>query len=98
MQQLFLKSRVALVVIAAIGLAPSALAQPTMVMGTGNPDVDIPAVQTAVNLGGDVVLSGHFSFDKPPTVTTGLQAIGIPASYNPDFESGRGLRRGRRGH
>ena len=27
---------------------------------------------------GEVVLSGHFSFDKPPTVTTGLQAIGIP--------------------
>jgi hypothetical protein len=40
--------------------------------------VDIPAVQAAVNLGGEVVLMGHFSFDKPPTVPTPLQAVGIP--------------------
>jgi hypothetical protein len=40
--------------------------------------VDIPAVQAAVNLGGEVVLSGHFSFDKPPTIPTGLAAVGIP--------------------
>ena len=63
MQQLLLKSRVALVVSAAIALAASALAQATVVIGTGNPDVDVPAVQAAVNLGGEVVLSGHFSFD-----------------------------------
>src|SRR5690242_19178910 len=73
MQQLLLRLRLFLV-----GLAASTLAQATQVTGTGNPDVDIPAVQAAVNLGGDVVLSGHFSFDKPPTVPTGLQAIGIP--------------------
>ena len=78
MQQLFLKSRVALVVMAAITLAASALAQPTMVMGTGNPDVDVPAVQAAVNLGGEVVLMGHFSFDTPPTIPTPLQAVGFP--------------------
>ena len=77
MQQLFFKSRVALVVMAAIALAASALAQSTLVMGTGKPDADIPAVQAAVNVGGEVILNGHFSFDKPPTVTTGLQAIGI---------------------
>jgi len=38
-----------------IALATSALAQSTLVTGTGNPDVDIPAVQAAVNLGGEVV-------------------------------------------
>ena len=63
MQQLLLKSRVALVVSAAIALAASALAQATVFIGAGNPDVDVPAVQAAVNLGGEVVLSGHFSFD-----------------------------------
>ena len=78
MQHLLPKFRLALVITSTIALAASALGQATMVMGTGNPDVDIPAVQAAVNLGGNVVLSGHFSFDKPPTVTTGLQAIGIP--------------------
>ena len=35
-----------------IALAASALAQTTVVTGTGNPDVDVPAVQAAVNLGG----------------------------------------------
>ena len=73
MQQLLLRFCAGLV-----ALAASALAQATVVVGTGNPDVDIPAVQAAVNLGGNVVLMGHFSFDKPPTVPTGLQAIGIP--------------------
>ena len=76
--QLSLKSRMALVVIAAIALAMSALAQPTMVIGTGNPGVDIPAVQAAVNAGGEVVLMGHFSFDTPPTVSNPLQAVGFP--------------------
>ena len=77
-QQLILKFRAAPVITAAIALAASALAQPTVVNGTGNPDVDIPAVQAAVNLGGEVVLSGHFSFDKPPTIPSPLQAVGFP--------------------
>jgi hypothetical protein len=47
----------------------SAAAQ-TVVVGTGNPDVDVPAVQAAVDQGGDVVLRGHFSFNRPPTVPT----------------------------
>ena len=59
-QQLILKFRTAPVITVAIALAASALAQPTVVNGTDNPDVDIPAVQAAVNLGGEVVLSGHF--------------------------------------
>jgi hypothetical protein len=60
MVQLILKFRVAPVMTAAVALATSALAQAIAVTGTGNPNVDVPAVQVAVNLGGDVVLSGHF--------------------------------------
>jgi hypothetical protein len=47
--------------------AASAAAQ-TVVVGTGNPNIDVPAVQAAVNQGGEVVLRGHFSFDRPPTI------------------------------
>ena len=39
----------------------------TVVVGTGDPDIDIAAVQTAVDLGGAVTLRGRFSFDNPPT-------------------------------
>jgi hypothetical protein len=49
--------------------AASAAAQ-TVVVGTGNPDTDIPAVQAAVDQGGEVILKGHFSFERPPTVPT----------------------------
>src|SRR5262249_26997656 len=41
---------------------------PTVVVGTGDPDIDVPAVQAAVDQGGDVILQGHFSFDRPPTI------------------------------
>src|SRR5258708_40288250 len=77
-QQLLLKFRVVLVMKVTIALATSALAQATIVIGTGNPAVDVPAVQAAVNFGGQVVLSGHFSFDTPPTIPTGLQAVRFP--------------------
>jgi hypothetical protein len=50
---------------AAVFFAASAVAQ-TVVVGTGDPDIDIAAVQTAVDRGGSVVLRGHFSFDNPP--------------------------------
>jgi hypothetical protein len=43
-------------------------AQAVTVVGTGDPEVDIPAVQAAVDQGGRVVLMGHFSFDAAPTV------------------------------
>jgi hypothetical protein len=49
-----------------------------VVTGTGNPDVDVPAVQAAVNLGGKVVLSGHFSFETAPWIPTPLRAVGFP--------------------
>ena len=39
----------------------------TEVVGTGNSSIDIPAVQTAVDQGGEVRLKGAFSFDAPPT-------------------------------
>jgi hypothetical protein len=55
--------------IATIAVAAAAGAQ-TVVVGTGNPDIDVPAVQAAVDQGGDVILNGHFSFDRPPTVPT----------------------------
>jgi len=58
--------------IATIALAASAAAQ-TVVVGTGDPDIDVPAVQAAVDQGRDVVLKGHFSFDRPPTVPTALE-------------------------
>jgi hypothetical protein len=55
--------------------AASAAAQ-TVVVGTGNPDVDVPAVQAAVDQGGEVILRGHFSFDRPPTVPTATAFVG----------------------
>jgi hypothetical protein len=58
-----LVSRILIAGIAA--LAGTAGAQ-TVVTGTGKPDIDIPAVQAAVDGGGSVELRGHFSFDNPP--------------------------------
>ena len=55
---------------AAIALATGAAAQETVVIGTGNPDVDVPAVQAAVDQGGEIILKGHFSFNTAPTVPT----------------------------
>ena len=43
-------------------------AQAITLVGTGDPKVDVPAVQAAVDQGGRVILKGHFSFDAPPTV------------------------------
>jgi hypothetical protein len=39
----------------------------TVVVGTGVPSIDVPAVQAAVDQGGTVLLQGHFSFDEAPT-------------------------------
>jgi hypothetical protein len=52
--------------IATMALAASVAAQ-TVVVGTGDPNIDVPAVQYAVDQGGEVILKGHFSFDRPPT-------------------------------
>ena len=37
------------------------------VVGVGDPAIDVPAVQAAVDRGGAIVLRGHFSFEAPPT-------------------------------
>src|SRR5215813_797615 len=62
--------------IATLAMAGSAAAQ-TLVVGTGDPEVDVPAVQAAVDQGGEVILKGHFSFDRPPTVPTALGGGGL---------------------
>jgi hypothetical protein len=51
--------------------AANAVAQ-TVVVGTGNPDIDVPAVQVAIDKGGQVILKGHFSFNRPPTIVPAL--------------------------
>jgi hypothetical protein len=53
---------------AIVAFAGTVAAQAITVVGTGDPKVDIPAVQAAVDQGGRVILNGHFSFDAPPTV------------------------------
>jgi hypothetical protein len=53
--------------IATFPMGESAAAQ-TLVVGTGDPGVDVSAVQAAVDQGGEVILKGHFSFDRAPTV------------------------------
>jgi hypothetical protein len=52
-------------------LAGTAAAQPAVVAGTGDPNLDVPAVQAAVDRGGHLVLMGHFSFDRPATAPAG---------------------------
>ena len=46
----------------------TAATQAVTLVGTGDPNVDIPAVQAAVDQGGTITLKGRFSFDAPPTV------------------------------
>jgi hypothetical protein len=77
-QELLLRVRATLVTTVTIALSTGALAQATVVTGTGSPDIDVPAVQAAVNLGGDVVLRGYFSFETRPTISNPLQAVGFP--------------------
>jgi hypothetical protein len=85
---------VLLVAITTVTAMPTnAVAQATVVMGTGNPDVDVPAVQAAVDQGGEVMLKGHFSFDRPPTMPTAFgelatvlvsQAVAISGTRDED--------------
>jgi hypothetical protein len=53
-------------------------AQAAVVVGTGDPKVDISAVQSAVDQGGRIVLQGRFSFDAPPAATMAPSALGGP--------------------
>ena len=53
-------------------VAGTAWAAANVVVGTGDPNLDVPAVQAAVDQGGHVVLHGHFSFDRSPSPPTGM--------------------------
>jgi hypothetical protein len=46
-------------------------AQPVLVGATGDPNLDVSAVQAAVDKGAEVVLKGHFSFNRPATAPAG---------------------------
>ena len=74
--------------IATLALAASARAQ-TVVVGTGNPDLDVPAVQAAVDQGGEVILKGRFSFDSPPTVPTAPELAVLNRGFATVLVSGR---------
>jgi hypothetical protein len=65
------KRNLAIVIVAALALARSIHAQPVVVTGTGDPNIDVPAVQAAVDQGSQVMLTGQFSFDRPPTTPSG---------------------------
>lgn len=68
--------RIAIVVSALTILFPMFVAaQTATVLGTGNANLDVPAVQAAVDQGGSVTLVGNFSFDRPATKPAG-------ATYN----------------
>jgi hypothetical protein len=65
MNRRFFAATGAVVILA--GTVAAQAVQAVTVVGTGDPKLDIPAVQAAVDQGGRVVLMGHFSFDAPPT-------------------------------
>src|ERR1700730_5964278 len=58
-------NRILITGIAAVAIFTGNVAAQRVVGGTGDPDIDIAAVQAAVDRGGSVVLRGHFSFDNP---------------------------------
>src|SRR5215467_1266194 len=69
-----------LIQLGAIAFAVIGQAQVITVVGTGDPRVDVPAVQAAVDQGGRIVLKGHFSFDASPTASSGSCASMILVS------------------
>src|SRR5215470_4525686 len=63
-------------VLAAVLVRVASASAQTVVVATGNPDIDVPAVQAAVDQGGEVILQGRFSFDRSPTVPTATNWVG----------------------
>jgi len=63
--------RILITMIAAAGVA----AAQRVVTGTGVADLDIAAVQAAVDGGDSVMLRGHFSFDNPPARRIALPGL-----------------------
>ena len=61
------------------------VAAQTELIGTGDPSIDVPAVQAAVNNGGDVLLKGTFSFTgvavgsphRVVTITNSVNLFGV---------------------
>lgn len=70
--------------IATIGLASRAAAQ-IVVVGTGDPDVDVPAVQAAVDQDGDIILKGHFSFNRTNLFVDAAAPLGGDGSREHPF-------------
>jgi hypothetical protein len=70
MEQLRISRRL-IAAIAIVSFVAPIAARAAVVVGTGNPDLDVPAVQAAVDHGGRVVLRGHFSFNRDPTTPEG---------------------------
>jgi hypothetical protein len=69
---------VSCVVFGALAIAwAGAVAAQVVIVGTGDPAVDVPAVQAAVDRGGDVILEGHFSFDGAPTIVPELPGFAL---------------------
>ena len=66
-----LKRRLISIIGSVAAFAATVAAQPVVVAGTGDPNADVPAVQSAADRGGHLVLIGHFSFDRPPTTPAG---------------------------
>jgi hypothetical protein len=62
---------VPLTIVLAATCHAAAVARTVVVAGTGDPRLDVPAVQAAVDRGGQVVLMGHFSFDVAPRKPAG---------------------------
>ncbi len=76
-------------------LLAGATAAQTVVVGTGDPNIDIAAVQSAVDRGGSIVLRGRFSFDNPPTTHAALDGlIAVILVSNPVTISGAWDERG----
>jgi hypothetical protein len=69
-------------VIATVAALGATGATQTVVVASGDPTVDVPAVQAAVDQGGRVILNGHFSFDAPPTVTEQPQGADMGPAGN----------------
>ena len=81
-------------IVAGVLLAGGAPAQ-TVVVGTGDPNIDIAAVQSAVDRGGSIELRGRFSFDNPPTAHAALDGlIAVILVSNPVTISGTWDERG----
>ncbi|HWC73307.1 MAG TPA: hypothetical protein VG454_05150 [Gemmatimonadales bacterium] len=65
-------------VVSVLAIAWAGAVAAQVVVGTGDPSIDVPAVQAAVDQGGNVILKGHLSFDATPTISPELP--GFPAA------------------